>query len=370
MIFDSMEQHPGARFLLVAALTVVVVHGLRFLAPILLPFFLALFLAVLSLPIMVWLRRNKVPASLAIFAAVMVQVAVFGLLIFLFLESLGDLQTQIPTYNQRLRELIGNSMGALEDRGIPASRYITPESINPGSVLDFLGGWLQRVASILSKAFLVLIIMIFILGEATVFPEKFRAISRRRGPFGEVLEPSEEGRITNMIREVQAYLGIKTLISLATGVLIGFWTYFLGLDFPVLLGLIAFLLNYVPTIGSVLAAFPGVLLSIIQFGDVSHAVIVVIGYLLVNLVFGNLIEPNVMGRRLGLSTLVVILSLLFWGWAWGPVGALLAVPLTQVVKIMLENTRDLRWIAVLLDKAPPPQGIRPGPADVDMEPGV
>ncbi|MDH3208158.1 MAG: AI-2E family transporter, partial [Gemmatimonadota bacterium] len=117
--------------------------------------------------------------------------------------------------------------------------------------------------------------------------------------------------------------------------------------------LIAFLLNYVPTVGSIIAAVPAVLLSVILVGTVGHALLVALGYVVVNTVFGNIIEPNLMGRRLGLSTLVVILSLLFWGWTWGPLGALLSVPLTVIVKIWLENTTDLRWVAILLDKSAP-----------------
>jgi predicted PurR-regulated permease PerM len=125
------------------------------------------------------------------------------------------------------------------------------------------------------------------------------------------------------------------------------------LDFPILLGMAAFLLNYIPTVGSIIAAIPAILLSLILFGDFGHALLVALGYVVVNTLFGNILEPNLMGRRLGLSTLVVILSLLFWGWAWGPLGALLSVPLTVIMKIWLENTTDLRWVAVLIDKAPP-----------------
>ena len=160
--------------------------------------------------------------------------------------------------------------------------------------------------------------------------------------------------MTKVVTEVQEYLVIKTFLSLLTGVLLGCWCWIMDLDFPVLLGLVAFVLNYVPTIGSIIAGAPAVLLALIQPGlGLGHALIVAAGYFVVNTVFGNLIEPNLLGRRLGLSTLVVILSLIFWGWVWGPVGALLAVPLTMVVKIMLENTSDLRWVAVLLDKSPP-----------------
>jgi predicted PurR-regulated permease PerM len=197
------------------------------------------------------------------------------------------------------------------------------------------------------------------LGEATVFPAKMRFL------FGE--EVGDERRLEKVVGEIQTYLGIKTVISLATGLILGAWCYVMDLDFPVLLGLMAFVLNYVPTVGSIIAAVPAVLLSIILHGTLPHALAVTGGYVVVNTVFGNILEPNLMGRRLGLSTLVVILSLLFWGWAWGPLGALLSVPLTVVVKIWLENTQDLRWVAVLLDKSPP-KGAIAGAAGMDETP--
>jgi AI-2 transport protein TqsA len=130
------------------------------------------------------------------------------------------------------------------------------------------------------------------------------------------------------------------------------------LDFPVLLGLIAFVFNYVPTVGSIFAAVPAMVLALILY-DWAWMLLVGFGYLAINTTFGQLLEPHVMGRRMGLSTLVVVLSLLFWGWLWGPVGALLSVPLTMVLKIGLENTPDLRWIAILLDKSPPQARITP-----------
>lgn len=370
MIFDRMDHHPGARLLLMGASVVVVVAGLKVAAPILLPFALGLFLAVLSLPVMFWLQLRRVPAPVAIGLTVLMNIALFGVLILLAYESVSEFQTQLPRYNQRLQDLVRSWLVALADRGVPLEAYITPQTINqtidPGVVLDFIGGTIQRAAVLLGKVFLVFLIMAFILGEATVFPFKFRAIL---GP-----EIADRQRITKIIAEVQEYLGIKTLVSLATGLCIGIWAYVMNLDFPILLGLIGFLLNYIPTIGSVIAAIPALLLSLVQVGTLGHFIGVSSGYVVVNLVFGNLIEPNLLGRRLGISTLVVILSLVFWGWLWGPVGALLAVPLTMVVKIMLENTHDLRWMAILLDKAPPQAADAGGalraevaPVDVDAE---
>lgn len=336
---------PGARFLLLMACAVVVVHGLRFAATILIPFSLALFLAVLTLPIMVWLQRRRVPTFLAIIIAVMVNVAAFGLILLLASQSVADFQDRLPRYAARLQNLAGSWIASLEGRGVPAGDYISSEMINPSAVVDLVGGTLSRIATFLSNAFLVGLIMVFILAEAAIFPRKFRRILDRPG--------QDSVRFAKIVGEVQEYLVIKTLVSLATGILIGIWAWIMGLDFPILLGLVGFLLNYVPTIGSILAAIPAILLALIQFG-LGPAVVVMVGYLVINTLFGNIIEPSLMGRRLGLSTLVVILSLLFWAWIWGPVGALLAVPLTMAVKIMLENTQDLRWMAVLLDKDVPP----------------
>ena len=351
MILERMEQNPGTRYLFVMAMAVIVVGGLRLAAPILLPFSLALFLAVLTLPIVVWLQRHRIPTTLAIVLAVLVDVAVVSLLILLASQSMAEFQDRLPRYATRLTDLWDSWLLGLQGLDLPGASNLAvyvSELVNPAQVVTLAGGTLTRVFSFASNAFLVFIILIFMLGEATIFPAKFRAILGR--------EQGHSSRLTKMVAEVQEYLGIKTFTSLATGVLLGAWCWVMDLDFPVLLGLIAFLLNYVPTIGSIIASAPAVLLGLIQFGF-GHALIVGLGFIAVNGVFGNLIEPNLLGRRLGLSTLVVILSLIFWGWVWGPVGALLAVPLTMVVKIMLENTSDLRWVAILLDKSPPEPGL-------------
>lgn len=346
MILERTDQNPGAKVLFSLACVVVIVFGLRFAAPILLPSALALFLAILSLPAMIWLRNHRVPKSLAVIIPVLLNVAAVVLLILFASGSVSELQRQLPTYLTTLNNLQIASVEWFEMRtDILLSEYVNTDLVNPGAILGFAGGAVGRIAQILGMTFLVFLIMAFMLSEATVFPAKFRHLTQRA--------TIEEDRLAKVVTEVQTYLGIKTVMSLATGLLLGVWAWAMGLDFPVLLGLTAFLLNYVPTVGSIIAAVPAVLLSIVLVGTPGHAIVVALGYVTVNTLFGNILEPNLMGRRLGLSTLVVILSLLFWGWAWGPMGALLSVPLTVIVKIWLENTTDLRWVAVLLDKNPP-----------------
>ena len=349
---------PGARYLLMGASFVIVVAGLREGQTILLPFALALFLAVMSMPVMFWLQLRRVPAPLAIALTMLVMGALFGALIMLGTQAVGDLQDQIPRYRAQSVALYDSWKVSLSTlSGLELEELSVLDLIDPGAAATWFAATAASVLAFLGNMALVLLIMAFVLGEAMVFPFKFRAIvgpregERRRATAG--LVANDRRRVTKIVREVQAYLGIKTLVSLATGLSIGVLAWLLGLDFPILLGLIGFVMNYIPTVGSLLAALPALFLSVLQFTSVGHLLMVGGGYFAINMVFGNLIEPNLMGKRLGLSTLVVILSLLFWAWVWGPVGALLAVPLTMIVKIMLENTEDLRWVAILLDKSAP-----------------
>jgi predicted PurR-regulated permease PerM len=209
--------------------------------------------------------------------------------------------------------------------------------------MSLVGGTLKSLASALSNLVVVLLTVVFILLEAAGFPAKLRSALGDPG--------ADLGQYEKMVTDVKRYLGMKTWVSLGTGILAGVWTAVLGVDFALVWGLTAFLFNFIPNLGSILAAVPPVLLAIIQFGF-GRALAVAAGYVAINMVLGNVVEPMVMGRKLGLSTLVVFLSLIVWGWILGPVGMLLSVPLTMVVKIAMENSENYRWVAALLDVAP------------------
>jgi len=187
-----------------------------------------------------------------------------------------------------------------------------------------------------------MLLTVFMLSEARMFGRRFNAICEARGP--------NIQRMLSATKDIQRYLGIKTLVSLLTGFLAGVLCWSVGLEFPLLWGILAFALNYIPAIGSVIAGIPPVMLSLLVTGDWKHAVIVASGYLLINGFLGNFLEPTLLGRRFGLSTLVVVISVIFWGWIWGPIGMLLAVPLTMLVKVAMDNSADFRWIAVAISK--------------------
>ena len=332
----------GMRFLVAAASLVVVVAGLRAAAQVVLPFLVAVFFAVVSVPLMGWLQRWRVPRPLAVLCTMLSAVAVIGILALVVGRSVNEFRFAAPRYQTRLQSLLDSGLRLIEERGLPVQEWRSLDLVPVGGMFDVLGGALGAVASFASNSFLVLLTVVFILMEAVGFSAKLRAA------FG---QEAQLGQLERMTRQVQNYLVIKTAISAVTGVLVGLWVGALGLDFPLLWGLVAFILNFIPTLGSIFAAVPAVLLALVQFGP-ARAGVIAVGYLGINVVFGNFVEPMLLGRRLGLSTLVVFVSLVFWGWVWGPVGMLFSVPLTMAIKIALENTTEFRWVAVMLDANP------------------
>jgi predicted PurR-regulated permease PerM len=265
-------------------------------------------------------------------AAVMLVSAVIG-------RSITQFQDELPVYQQRLDRLVGGAVDWLVERGVDLDRREFASSMDTGAIMALVGDTASALLAALSNITLVLLIMVFMLMEARGVPDKLR---RALG------DPDADlSQFARAAERVYDYLAIKAQVSLLTGLIVTAMCWAVGLDFPLLWGLIAFLFNFIPNIGSIIAAIPAILLALLQLSP-ERAVLLGLGYLAVNMVIGNFLEPRMMGRRLGLSTLVVLLSMLFWNWVWGPVGMLLSVPLTVIVKISLEHTSDLRWLAVLL----------------------
>lgn len=336
----GIEQPPekGGRNIILFASVVIGIAGLKSAASLILPFLSALFLAMISLPLLNWLQSRKIPKPFAVFLTLITAMGILGGIATVVGGSIRLFTDAVPRYRARLDVVWVEMLEWFAAFGIDASDYLTIELINPAQAFDVAQGVLSGVVVLLSNFFLVFLTIALILFEAAGFPGKLQRA------FG-TLESGD--RYAKIRVEIQKYLGIKTLVSLATGLVVTIALSFLGIDFPFLWGTLAFLLNYIPNLGSIIAAIPPVLLAVVQQGF-GLALGVAIVFIVVNVVMGNLIEPYFMGRRLGLSTLVVFMSLVFWGWVWGPMGMLLSVPLTMIVKISLENTEDLRWVAILL----------------------
>ncbi len=334
-----MSEYNKQSFLMSAASFVIVVAGIRAAEPIIVPFLLAVFIAVIFLPSLSWLQGKGIPSFLAMLIVVTL-IVVFGtLLTALIGTSLDDFSRDLPTYQERLKEKSEVFITWFEQSGIDIPEERLLEVFNPGAAMSLVGGLLTKLGSVFTNAFLILLTVVFILLEASSFPAKLRAISDA--------PETSESHFNTFIEKINRYMGIKTATSLGTGICIGIWLAILGVNYPLLWGLLAFLLNYVPNIGSIIAAGPAILLALIQFG-VIKGLLALSGYLVVNIVIGSIVEPRIMGRGLGLSTLVVFLSLVFWGWVLGPIGMLLSVPLTMTVKIALDSNEGTRRLGVLL----------------------
>jgi len=349
MSTETSFSNRGAHFLVMAAAFVIVVAGLRASGALMIPFFLAAFLAVLCYPAVAWLSSKRLPNILAVLIVVFLLAMILSGLGALVGGSINQFTDAAPKYAERVNALWDQTRGWVENipfdfqfLGISEKpSFQSIEIFKPGEIMGLLGTSLKGVVAALSNIFVVILILVFMLLESTTFPTKLRLILKEG-------DGGETSRLSGVTEQIQRYLAIKTVTSLVTGLAIGIWVAVVGLDFVVVWALVAFLLNYIPNIGSIVAAVPAVLLAFVQLGP-GAGLAVILGYLLINTVVGNIIEPALLGRSLGLSTLVVFLSLVFWGWMWGTIGMLLSVPLTMIVKILIENTEDLAWIGILLD---------------------
>ncbi len=339
----------GARLLFIAASLVVVVAGLKAAQSVLLPLLMALFLTILCVPPMRWLERRGLPTWLA--ALLVIGGAVLAVLAVAIVigGSLQSFYVELPFYRARLDGMVQTALSWLSGHGVDISVQELTADMNTGAVMELAGTVATSLLSAFSSVVLILLLMAFMLLEVHQVPKKIRlALGDPKADISDI------GRGAQM---VQRYLAVKTIMGLlnaaiAIGVCLAF-----GIDFALLWGLFAFLFNFVPNIGSVLAGIPPVLLGLIQYGP-ARAVLVAACYIALDFTTSNWLEPRMMGRRLGLSPLVVMLSLVFWGWLWGPVGMLLSVPLTSATKLFCEHSEDMRWLSILLGTGDEPPAKR------------
>lgn len=318
---------------------VIVIAGMKAASSLIVPFLMALFLTIICLPLLLWLKQRKVPELPALLLILAVVFGLWFLMLTLVGTTLSDFTRSLPQYQDRMRALIGQGYSWLVGHGVIIDRSFLDGIFDPARIMKLVTGTMNGLAGIMKNVFFILLMFFFLILEASGIPAKILAMRKHR-------QGSLESytAITGMVNR---YLAVKTVTSLVTGIMIYLCLLFQGVDFPILWGVLAFILNFVPTIGSLIAAVPVTLLSLVQLGP-SQGVVTAFIFLIVNILVGAIAEPKIMGRRVGLSTIVVLLSLIFWGWVLGPVGMLLSVPLTMAVKIALYEYESTRWISIML----------------------
>ncbi len=330
---------PSLKTALMLASLVIILAGIKTASPVIVPFILSVFIAIICNPALAWLTTKRVPKGLAI-ALIISFVVLAGMwLANLVGKAVNDFSSQLPAYQAQLTEQFGGLSSQLAQYNFPVELNQLTEYFDPGAAMNVVTMIVGGFGGVMANLFLILLTVIFMMSEASSLPKKLHVA---------LDDPDMRmAQIDQFLASVNQYLAIKTMVSMATGTIIGLVLWAMGLDYWVLWGVLAFLLNYIPNIGSIIAALPAVLLAIIQLG-IGWAGGVVALYLLVNIIMGNAVEPRFLGKGLGLSTLVVFLSLIFWGWLLGTVGMLLSVPLTMILKIGLESNNSTRWLALLL----------------------
>ncbi len=346
-IGNPMEQSSSlTRFLVATAAIVVILAGIKLSVEIVIPFLLSLFIAIICSPIIKFMTDRKIPLWLAITLLFILFVLAFFFLAGLINSTVREFTASIPQYKVLLAERITTVVQLAQQWNLPItiSREQILEQFDPSIIMNFVSRLLLSFSGVVTNIFVLLLVVVFMLFEAPTAKHKLAVALR-----GNKDIQAEENQINRVLQGVISYLGVKTIVSLLTGICIWILLEIAGVQYAVLWATLSFLLNYIPNIGSIIAGVPIVVQAFLLNGF-SIGIGVSVGVIAINMVIGNILEPRMMGRTLGLSTLVVFLSLLFWGWLLGTVGMLLSVPLTMALKIALESSpRTIRYAGLLGD---------------------
>lgn len=326
----------GMKFWIILASFVIVVSGMKIASDLIIPLFLSLFITAICYGPFLWLQKKGLPQAAAL-VVVLLSIGVISFIVVALLgTSIAGFSEKLPFYEERFAQYWIDINQWLVQIGWMDKDIGLIENIKPGNIMTIAGGVFTGFSSLMSDSFIIILVVIFMLLEISVFIEKMK-----------IIDPRSLSRIDDIVKNLNKYFGTKTVTSLSTGILVTISLSIIGVDFPILWGSLAFLLNFIPNIGSIIAAIPAVLLALVQLGPGS-ALTTALVYLAINSIIGNLIEPRLMGKTLGLSPLVVLLSLIIWGWVLGTVGMLLATPLTITIKIIFDSMDETKSIGLML----------------------
>ncbi len=331
----SAESSP----LVTIAALIIILAGVVYARSIITPFLLALFISIICARPIAWLENRKIPRPAALLIVILGLIALFSGFVFLIGGTLSSFSSDVSEYESTLTAMGSSVIQFLNDNGVKLPEDQLSNLIQPAKILELTANAVNGVLGMMGNTFLIFLIVVFILTEFGSFIVKAKAIVFGTG--------KSIDYFYSIAENIRQYLWIKTLVALSVGTLIYFALLIIGIGYPLLWAMIAALMNYIPNIGSIIASIPAVLFALVQLGT-GGAIWTLVVFMLIYNVVGNFIEPRIMGKGLGLSTLVVFLSLLFWGLIFGTVGMVLSVPITMTIKIILEQNEKTRWLSILL----------------------
>src|SRR5215212_7070285 len=357
-ITTALRQPSFLRVMLGLAATVIVFVGMRLAAPILDPILFAVVLALLFSPIYAWLRRRRVPTPLALVIMLVGLTLLFAAISGILGVSIARFSGDITSYTGKLNDQLDNIQSLTKSLGV--SKADLHKALSPSALTGAIGAVLSGVADFLSNLFLILIIVLFLLAEGPAMMSRLRASTGEDHP--------QVARLTVFGHSVIRQLGLRAIVNLVTGAGVTVLLLVLRVDFPLMWGVLAFFLSFIPWIGLPLAVAPAVVLAFAEHG-LTNALLVIAGVTVINMLAENALSPMLMGRGLSISPTVLFLGFIFWAWLLGGPGAFLAAPLTIFLILMLDTFPETRWLANVMGmggpepEAPDPEEPAVGPTE-------
>jgi len=330
--------HDNPTIFATLAYLVIIIAGLKAAHSLIVPILIAFFWFLLFLPFIGKLKKMGFKdffITIITFGITLIIVALLGIFL---VSSSKELLSNIPSYQVKFYTFVPSIMEFLEKYNIPMKIEDIIAIFDPSQIIGITADFVKAMSGLMTKSFLTLIVVMFLFLESSLFVRKIDYLFK---------DKLIKEKVELFLSHVNIYFVTKTATSMATGLIIFLMLSYFHLDNALLFGILAFFLNYIPNIGSIIAAVPAIALSMLELTLVD-TMIITIGYVMINFIIGNIIEPRMMGRGVGLSTFIVFVSLVFWGWMFGPVGMFLSVPLTVIIKIACNKSKKLHWIAVLL----------------------
>lgn len=327
---------PGVRFWIIIVGVIIALTAIKEASSIVNMILLAMLLTAISLAPLEWLKKKGVNDNLATIIIIFGILVLIGLTGFIIGSSANSFVAKLPYYQEQFNHVWRDLSIWLANTGIVEQGFNPLNDISPDKILPIAGSFFAGFGNALAETLIVFIFFIFMIFEAETFGKKVKHISAKS---------SNQTQVT--ISRLRRYFGIKFITSFATGLLITIALLVIGVDFPVLWGFLAFVLNFIPSIGSFIAAIPAVILAFIQIGPWGSLITIIV-YFVINTIIGNIVEPQLMGRNLGISPLIVFISMIFFGYILGPVGMLIATPLTIVIKIIFDSRPVTRNLGIML----------------------
>ena len=340
---ESSDRRSATKIILILAGFVIVVFGMREAAEIITPIIIAFILAILFFPFHRWLIDQHVPTWLALVIVMLVILLVLSVMVSVTVISITQFINRIPDYSDSLQSLVNGVLALIEKLPVDIGSSFNFEIFDVTQILNFSGSLLSGMLDAFSNWFIVFLLVAFMLADFAFLPDKFEEMFK---------DNQQIMALSDLMSSIRRYLSITTSMGLIVGVTNTLLLIFMGVDFAVLWGIVSFLMNFIPNVGIIISIIPPVILALLEF-NWQTALIGGLGIVLINFFTENVIKPRVMEEDLDISPLFVLISLVLWTFVLGPIGTILAVPLTLIAtKLLLEASDETRWLAILTTANP------------------